>query len=375
MKLEFLCFCTLGLLSPVALSAQEQALVEELAPVLAAEDAREWRQDLFQRSLLAADSVVQRVAAMAAGRIGDLRATPLLIRTLDQPDSTVRVAAAFALGLLRDSAAVEPMIQRLTGLQPLDAPSAVEAVTALAKIGGRRVADFFTSVLQGKVMLSQPDVAPATTQILLEAWRLGTDAPADALLPFTRDTLQTVRWSAVYSLARLRAPGAAAQLLESLRDPDAATRALAARALSREYAETARLAPATVAAVLTRAVEDKDPGVRINALRSLGTYRDSSLAPAVAWRVEDPVASVRVQAAITLGELGGAAARTALLRVLNGKGGFAVRREALLGLAAVDGAEFSRAAASWRASGDWRERSVAAEGSARAGAGGAQWFL
>ncbi len=375
MKLLFLCLCTLGLLSPVALAAQEQALVEELAPVLAAEDAREWRQDLFQRSLLAADSVVQRLAAMAAGRIGDLRATPLLIRTLDQPDSTVRVAAAFALGLLRDSAAVQPLIQRLTGLQPLDAPTAVEAVTALAKIGGRKVADFFGSVLQGKVMLSQPDAAPATGQILLEAWRLGADAPADALLPFTRDTLQTVRWSAVYSLARLRAPGAAAQLLESLRDPDPATRALAARALVRAYAQSARLAPATVATVLTRAVEDKDPGVRINALRSLGTYRDSSLSPAVAWRVDDPVANVRVQAAATLGELGGSAARTTLLRVLSGKGGFALRREALLGLATVDGAEFDRAAASWRASRDWRERSAAAEGWARAGARGGQWFL
>ena len=190
MKLLFLCLCTLGLLSPVALAAQEQALIEELAPVLAAEDAREWQQDLFQRSLLSADSVVQRVAAVAAGRIGDLRATPLLIQTLDQPDSTVRVAAAFALGLLRDSAAVQPMIQRLTGLQPLDAPSAVEAVTALAKIGGRRVADFFASVLQGKVMLSQSDAAPANTQILLEAWRLGADAPARALLPFADDTAQ-----------------------------------------------------------------------------------------------------------------------------------------------------------------------------------------
>ncbi len=375
MRLWFLSLCAVALISPVALPAQEQALVEELAPVLAAEDAREWRQDLFQRSLLAADSVVQRVAAMAAGRIGDLRATPLLIRTLDQPDSTVRVAAAFALGLLRDSAAVQPMIQRLTGLQPLDAPSAVEAVTALAKIGGRRVADFFASVLQGKVVLSQSDAGPATTQILLEAWRLGADAPSDALLPFTRDTLQAVRWSAVYSLARLRAPGASDQLLESLRDQDPAIRALAARALSREYAEAAKLAPATVATVLTRAVEDKDPGVRINALRSLGTYRDSSLAPAVAWRVEDPVANVRVQAAITLGELGGSSAKTALLRVLKGKGGFALRREALLGLAILDGDEFGPAAASWRASRDWRERAAAAEGWARAGARGDQWFL
>jgi len=349
--------------------------VEQLAPVLAAEDAREWRQDLFQRSLLAPDAIVQRVAAIAAGRIGDLRATPLLIRTLDQPDSTVRPAAAFALGLLRDSAAAQPLIQRLTGLPAIDAPTAMEAVTALAKIGGRRSADFFAAVLQGKVALSQTEPGPALAQIVLEAWRLGADAPADALLPFTRDSVQSTRWSAVYSLGRLRAPGAANQLLASVRDPDPATRALAARALVREYVETAKLSPPTVGGVLARAVDDKDPAVRINALRSLGTYRDSSLAAAIAWRVDDPVANVRVQAASTLGDLGGSAAAAALLGVLNGKGSFALRREALLGLARLGGPGFSRVASGWRSSKDWRYRATAAEGWAQAGARGGPWFL
>src|SRR5215212_8075254 len=74
-------------------------------------------------------------------------APPLLLRVLDQPDSTVRVAAAFALGLLGDSSAVEPLIQRLTGLPPLDTATASEAVTALGKIGGRRSAEFFAAVL------------------------------------------------------------------------------------------------------------------------------------------------------------------------------------------------------------------------------------
>ncbi len=223
-----------GLLLPAVARAQEEAVVEQLAPVLAAEDAREWQPGLFQRSLLAPDSVVRRVAALAAGRIGDLRATPLLLRILDQPDSTVRVAAAFALGLLRDSAAVQPLTQRLTGLPPLDAPTAAEAITALAKIGGRRSADFFAAVLQGKVALSQADPAPATSRILLETWRLGADAPADALLPFTSDSVQGTRWRAVYSLGRLRAPSAANQLIASLQDKDPATRAVAVRALIRE---------------------------------------------------------------------------------------------------------------------------------------------
>ncbi len=357
------------------LSAQEQAVVEQLAPVLAAEDAREWRQDLFQRSLLAPDSVVQRVAALAAGRIGDWRATPLLLRVLDQPDSSARVSAAFGLGLLRDTAAVQPLIQRLTGLPPLDASTAVEAVTALAKIGGRRSADFFAAALQGKVALTQSDPVPARTQILLESWRLGPDAPIDALLPFARDTVQTTRWSAVYSLGRLRAPGAANQLVASLRDPDPATRAVAARALVRSYAEASKLAPATIAGVLARAVDDKDPGVRINALRSLGTYEDSTFAALIAWRVDDPVANVRVQTASTLGDLGGSAAAAALLRVARGNGLFALRREAILGLARSDAGQFTRLAPGLRASKDWRVRATAAEGWAHAEMASPPWFL
>lgn len=137
----------LAVARPIA--AQDEAVVEQLAPVLAAEDARDWRGSLFEKALVAPDSLVRRIAALAAGRIGDLRATPLLLRLLDQPDSTVKLAAAFALGLLRDSAAAEPLIQHLTGLPALDTATADEAVTALAKIGGKRAADFFGSVLQG----------------------------------------------------------------------------------------------------------------------------------------------------------------------------------------------------------------------------------
>jgi cyclophilin family peptidyl-prolyl cis-trans isomerase/HEAT repeat protein len=363
-----------GFLLPAVAGAQEEAVVEQLAPVIAAEDAREWEQELFQRSLLASDSVVRRVTAVAAGRIGDHRATPLLLRTLDQPDSTVRVAVAFALGLLRDSAAVQPLIQRLSGLPPLDAPTAAEAITALAKIGGRRSADFFAAVLQGKVALSQDDPGPATRQILLETWRLGTDAPADALLPFVSDSVQAVRWRAVYSLGRLRAPSAANQLIEALGDKDPATRAVAARALVRSYAEAAKLDPGTLGGMLIKAVDDKDPGVRINALRSLGTYRDSTFVPRIAWRVDDPVVNVRVQAASALGELGGSAAAAPLVRALTGKGSFALRREALLGLARANSPRFTGAAATWQSSRDWRERAAAAEGWALAGAAGTPWF-
>jgi cyclophilin family peptidyl-prolyl cis-trans isomerase/HEAT repeat protein len=369
-----LCWLGVGLLLPAAVRAQEEAVVEQLAPVLAAEDAREWQPELFQRALAAPDTMVRRIAALAAGRIGDLRATPLLVHLLDEPDSTVRVAAAFALGLLRDSAAAEPLVARLTGLPALDTASADEAVTALAKIGGRSASEFFASVVNGKVALTQVDPAPARDQMLLEAWRLGEDAPTAALLPFADDTTVTVRWRAVYSLARLRAPAAANHLIAALRADDPGTRAVAARALNRDFAVAAKLEPATVAGLLSRAVDDDDAGVRINALRSLATYRDSSQAPLVASRIDDQDANVRVQAAASLGELGSSVAGSRLARVLQGKGGFALRREALLGLARSDPAAFGSAVKEWQSSADWRERAAAAEGWARAGASGDPWF-
>jgi cyclophilin family peptidyl-prolyl cis-trans isomerase/HEAT repeat protein len=364
-----------GLLIPAGARAQEEAVVEQLAPVLAAEDARQWQPELFQRALLAPDSVVRRTAALAAGRIGDLRATPLLLQVLDQPDSTVRVAAAFALGLLRDSAAIEPLIQRLTGLPPLDTITAAEAVTAVAKIGGRRAGEFFGSALGGKAALSQADPSHALSQILLESWRLGPDAPTDALLAFADDTVQSIRWRAVYSLSRLRAPGAANHLIAALRADDADTRAVAARALTSQYAKIAKVPPATLGGLLARAIDDRDPGVRVNAIRSLGTYQDSSFASAVASRLEDPDPNVRVQAAASLGEIRGRIASAALRRVLEGNAIFAVRREALLGLARADPAGFAEAAQPWRTSADWRERATAAEGWSRARSTGAPWFL
>ena len=363
------------LLLPAGLPAQQEAVVEQLAPLLAAEDARHWQPETFRRGLVAPDSLVRRMAAMSAGRIGDLRATPLLLPLLADPDSTVRVAAAFALGLLRDTAAARPLMERLTGLPALDATSGAEAITALAKIGGSAVGEFFAGVLTGGVTLSLSDRDPVVNAVLLESWRLDREAPAQALLPFADDTAVTRRWRAAYSLGRLREPRAGERLTLLLRDREAIVRSIAARALTRGYAEAARLAPATVADLLVRASIDPNPQVRIHALRSLGTFGDSSLGTQVVPLLGDQLPNVQVQAAATLGELGGRDAVQALHRLATGNGLFAVRREALVGLARADTAVFGGAAARWRASGDWRERAAAAEGAGVAGPGASPWFL
>jgi cyclophilin family peptidyl-prolyl cis-trans isomerase/HEAT repeat protein len=360
---------------PAALAAQQQAVVEQLATLLAAEDARDFQAELFRSALVAPDSLVRRTAAMSAGRIGDLRATPLVLPLLGDPDSTVRVAAAFALGLLRDTAAARPLMDRLTGLPALDATSAAEAVTALAKIGGPAVGDFFNGILTGRVTLSVADREPVVRATLLDSWRLAADAPAQALLPFADDSSVSRRWRAAFSLGRLRAPAAGERLTVLLRDREVVVRAIAARALTRGYAEAAGLAPGTVAELLARSVSDQGAQVRINAVRSLGGYRDTALVTFVAPLLGDQLPNVQVEAATTLGLLGGAEATRLLARIATAKGLFAVRREALIGLARADSSAFAAVAGPWRSSGDWRERATAAEGAAAAGPGPAPWFL
>ena len=211
--------------------------------------------------------------------------------------------------------------------------------------------------------------------MIAEAWRLGPDAPVTVLLPFMEDTALGPRSRAVYSLGRLRAPAAGNRLLLVLRDPDDYTRSLAARALTRAYADTARLAPSAVSELLVRAADDPSGPVRINAVRSLGGYEDSTLSGKVVGLLNDPLPGVQVTAAEALGELGGAEAGRALGRFAAGKGSYGLRRAALLSLARTDTAAFAAAAARWRTSADWRERAAAAEGSAVAGPGKSPAFL
>ena len=185
--------------------AQESALIEAIAPVLAAEDARRFDRDLFARSIQSTEPVVRRTAAMAVGRLRDPRGVSLLPPLLVDPDSTVRAAAVFALGLIGDSSATPLLLMHFRTEPLLDEGSAVEAVTALARIGDGAAREFLGDLLAGAAAVELEDPTRARRQAALEAWRLGSGAPVGALLPLVRDTAPDMRWRAVYSLARLRA--------------------------------------------------------------------------------------------------------------------------------------------------------------------------
>lgn len=349
--------------APVRLGAQTEAVVNRLAPILAAEDARDFQEGLLGGALVDPDTLVRRTAIRALGRIGDGRAVPLLLPVLAQPDiADLHAEAAFALGLLRDSSAVGGLIAWLQGPVPLRPTAVDEGILALARIGGPEAALFLGQVLRDPAVVRADSGHRAFGAAVREAWRLGRLAPVVALVDAANDAATTA--PAVYGLSRLRAREAGTVFLQAARAVDAGIRQDAIRPLSKSFARDASLDASAVTSTLRRAIGDVDPGVRINALRALGTWGDPIHAVDVVPLLDDQFANVQVTAATVLGQLGGSAATAGLKRVLDGRRPWGLRREALLALAHADPEAFRLALPGWAGSTDWRDRAAAAEGMA-----------
>lgn len=345
------------------LAAQSEAAVEQLAPLLMAEDTRHFDADLFARAVGQPDPLVRRMALRAIGRIRDPAGEPLLIAALRDRDSTVVSEAAFALGQLDDSASAPALINRLADPALLLPPAVVEIITALTKIGGASGGSACASALGGGGLAADSARRQiAALACLREGWRLGRAAPLDELRPYLQSPDEGTRAAAFYTVGRLRNPADANQMLTGLRDANRSVRGAAARTLTASYADSARLDRATTARQLGQLASEDDPSVRVQSIRSLGTFQGVAVATYLVPQLEDAVPNVAVAAAQALGASGDTAGVRALVRVVDGKGPFGVRRAALISLARLGPAEFRARAAAWSGSADWRERSVAAEG-------------
>ena len=226
---------------PIAAQQPDEALVGELARLLAAADARLFDASLLEAALRSADRGVRRQAALAAGRIGDAAAASILLPALSDSDATVQANAAFSLGLLKSTSAVPALLElvRAVPAAQQDAPQA-EAATALARIGGGEAGRALHDILGNG---STPGVATprAASAALVAAWRLGDRGLVGPITGYADDPDPVVRWHALYALGRLRAPKGAAALVAGLRDPDARVRAVAARGLTRALLDSARI--------------------------------------------------------------------------------------------------------------------------------------
>jgi len=338
--------------------------VGELARLLAAADARRFDAALLGDALQDPNPAVRRQAALAAGRVGDPAAVDVLVAALADSSSTVRAAAAFGLGLLHQARATGPLVTLARAAAPdQQGDPEIQAVTALARIGG----DSGARAIQQLLDLAAPGqpLSPVVSQAILESWHLGRRAAVPTLLRFATDANADVRWRVTYALGRVRSVPGVPVVLNALQDADSRVRAIAARGISAALIDSAGLDRRGVAARLQALLGDRDAQVRINALRALASLRDSTVASAVAALASDADVNVAVQAETTLGAGGGSVA-IAALRARIASPLFALRRQAVIGLAQADTAAGAAAARGLSLDPDWRWHLVAAEAFAAA---------
>jgi cyclophilin family peptidyl-prolyl cis-trans isomerase/HEAT repeat protein len=281
------------------------------AQLLAMTDTRQLDTALVDRLLASQSPPLRAAAALAIGQIGveqGGRGAQRLRALLRDADPNVAGKAAYALGLLRDLASITSLTDALRASPEV----AREAAWSLGEIGAPS-GNAVTTALR-----STHDDG-TTIQLLLASAKL-RPAPLAEIRPYFRANNPSVVWAAAYAVARQRAPAGLRDLISLAAtsiarqpvltpghgvapydDPQggaAFIRAEIARALTKGAAGDS-LGP-TAVGVLTRLASDADPRVRINAVRSLGTYG----APAkttIVHAARDRDANVRVAAAQSLG--------------------------------------------------------------------------
>jgi cyclophilin family peptidyl-prolyl cis-trans isomerase/HEAT repeat protein len=364
-RLRILCVCSLVVLFalPGGAVGQDEAVVDLIARVLQSEDQRVFDGATMTEAANHRDPAVRRRAALAIGRIADPVGTPILLELLNDPAPVVQQDAAFAIGLAGDRSAFDHLREIVLGAGPAERSGLLlEAVTAIAKLGGHATLPFYEELLVrwvGRAVAG--DEPPATVvQALGEAWRLGSAAPITLLLQYAEVQSDAARQAAVYSLSRLRAKEAANTFLRVVDDRVPLIRAWAVRALTADLADSAGLDRTATARWVTPLLEDPDPHVRTNALRTIGTYHDPGLTPLVVGSLSDADPNVRAEAFAVLGQLGGSQAAEILAGATE-TGSRAQRRQALLGLARADHDQALVQCAAWITQPDSLLRAAGAE--------------
>lgn len=310
--LGFVCAIQAAAQSPAG--RPEPAAISLYARLLSMTDTRQLDSALVGQSLASGWRPLRAAATIAIGQVGrekGLALAPRLRDLLRDPDTSVAANAGYALGLLRDSSSIPALAGSLDAVGPV----AREAAWALGEIGAPSRSAITAS-------LRRQHGAAVAVQLLLAAAKL-RPVPVAEIRPYLRSAEPAEVWAASYALARTRASGGVRDLLAL------ATAPLASSGVTTVSAEPdddrgpytdRRLAPARIRAEIARGLarsaagdslgsqafatlgrlaHDADPHVRINALRSLGTYREQANALIVAG-TRDKDANVRVAAAQSL---------------------------------------------------------------------------
>jgi cyclophilin family peptidyl-prolyl cis-trans isomerase len=249
-----------------------------LLQIVRAEDERRWDNNL---ALLLADkdTNVRKRAALAAGRIGDERAVPVLVDLLRGNDvAEVRQMAAFALGEIESPLGAQALIVLLDDTRERGEVRA-RAVEALGKIAAAlpekekdRKHDCAEAILDAlKFEAGRRSMSHDLTVLLglTAALRAKPDGLGPVIIRFLNYSDPRVVADTLNTMARLRVKDGNEKVRQLLGNGDAIVRANAARVLSTTEDKQ------SFDTLLQRALNDYDLRVRVSAIRALGAFKDS----------------------------------------------------------------------------------------------------
>ncbi|MGO9713312.1 MAG: HEAT repeat domain-containing protein [Polyangiaceae bacterium] len=221
-------------------------------------DALVWPDvpERIEHKLASADPATRRSGAREIASLGPARATPLILRALEDVDPEVRVAAADSAIHLRVAAATAAVLPWINGPIPALRTEACEVARALP----------------------DPHAVPALSRALGDAEIAVRTAAATALGAY------------------VGVPDAVPPLLGKLDDPSPGVRTVIVRSL-------ARLGDDRAVVPLVGKVEDSVPDVRGAVARALGDLGDPRATQALLLQLRDNVVDVRLEAVAALGKL------------------------------------------------------------------------
>jgi HEAT repeat protein len=255
--------------------------------------------DRIERGLSSADPASRRIAARDLATLGGNRATPLVLKALNDSDVEVRLAAAQSAVRLRVTEATEIVAQWLGEREARLRVSACEVARAMPD----------TRVVQ-PLARALVDSDPAVRTACADA--LGASGSPEAVAPLSGkldDPTPNVRSQVARALARLGDARAVVPLVGKVQDSVPDVRQAVVRALG-DLGDTR----ATQALLL--ALRDNVPEVRIEALSALGRLRAPDAVDAIAPLALERNPGVRHAALVALGRIATPGAVRALVKAL-----------------------------------------------------------
>jgi cyclophilin family peptidyl-prolyl cis-trans isomerase/HEAT repeat protein len=265
--------------------------VSTLLQIIRAEDERRW-DDSLKKLLADPDARVRKRAALAAGRIGNEAAVPILTdMLLSDRDNDVRQMAAFALGEIEPPGGAYALVEVLKKLGQENEAVRARAVEALGKIVAvmksppastdaetkaideDRLDSLQAAIVGALRFENERRSAPDELTILLgltAVLRIRPDGVGKLVTEFLHYSDARIVADALNTLARLRLKDGndqARDLLAKHQDP--IVRANAARVLG------ATEDKAAFDVLIDRALHDSDLRVRVGAIRALGQLNDA----------------------------------------------------------------------------------------------------